>query len=683
MACPAAFSRLVSILLQELNGECVVLFLDDLLVYSRSKEEHLMHLRQLFEILRENKLYAKRSKCSIGVEQVEFLGHKVTPQGVHTQNRIVEDVLAWPVPKSIHDVQRFLGLANYYRKFIRGYAKMVQPISDIVRNHSFHWSELQDLAFKDIKSALTSAPVLAHPDPSKRFEVSTDASKFAVGATLSQDGHPIAYLSHRLSSTEERWDTGDQELLAFIIALREWDVYLKGRPFVFKTDHEPIRYLQTKARLSGRQARWLDLMQSYNYEVQHVPGKLNAAADALSRRPDHDPQLQVLRMEDSMTLQRIKDGYKEDPFCRQLLDVHADGKEPEDSKVSRFMDLYRYDGDFLMWIGANQTRIMVPDAGTLRKDLVCCYHQNGHLGVEKTYSSLSKYLFWPRMHDQVSKIIASCHSCQINKTPNKLPPGELHPHDIPSTTWEVVTTDFLTELPISKKGNDAVLVIVDKLSKRAILVATRKDVDAPEVAQLFQDSLFSKHGVPVSIISDRDPKFTAKYWKCLTQLKNARLNMSTADHPQSDGQSEIMIRTVCNMLRETVQNDKEGWDAMLSQMEYVYSASRNASTGLTPFEVDIGRIPPSPMTRALEKCSVQCQSAVEYVARIDMFKRIARDNLAAAQARQKQLADRSRRPLSFEEGDLVLLRSNELSAFTRADLPTKWRPKYLGPLRVL
>ena len=194
-----------------------------------------------------------------GVNQVDVLGYTVTADGIAMQDRLKNAILDWPTPVSVREVQQFIGLAKYYRKFIKDYAKILRPVSDIVRGKRCEWGDKQQKAFDDLKTALTSAPVLAHPSSEKEFVVSTDASKYAVGATLEQDGRTVAYLSHRLSPAESNWDTGDQELLAFMIALHEWDIYLKGRKFTFKIDHEPIRYLQTEARLSGRQSRWLDV----------------------------------------------------------------------------------------------------------------------------------------------------------------------------------------------------------------------------------------------------------------------------------------------------------------------------------------------------------------------------------------------------------------------------------------
>jgi len=202
------------------------------------------------------------------------------------------------------------------------------------------------------------------------------------------------------------------------------------------------------------------------------------------------------------------------------------------------------------------------------------------------------------------------------------------------------------------------------------------------VAQLFEDHLFSKHGVPIRLVSDRDPRFISNYWSGLTEILNIRLNMSTADHPQTDGQSENMIRTLSSMLRSSIQKAPKDWDRALSRFEFEYNASKNASTGLSPFEIDIGTVPHNPITRSLAECNTKCQRAFDAMERRNSFAQLARDNLADARARQKFYADQHRRDVAFKVGDLVMLRTDGFDIQNRADLPKKWQPKYLGPLAV-
>lgn len=693
---PATFTRLLTSLLHELNGECLVLFLDDVLIYSRSIEEHRLHLRKLFMILRKNKLYAKRTKCCIGVPEVDFLGFTVNQKGVGTQRRLISAIEEWPVPSSVKEVQSFLGLANFYRRFVKNYAKIARPLSDVTRQDNYKWESEQAESFEALKQAMTTAPVLAHPKSSEKFVLSTDASKYAVGASLVQNGHPVAFLSHRLTDVETRWTTGDQELLAFIIALKEWSVYLRGRNFVFYTDHEPIRYLQTKPKLNGRQARWLDLLQEYDFDVKHIPGVKNIVPDSLSRRADHVLQFKFMKLQDPQFRNRIIEGYTKDEWSQKMIEMwsnnFSDYKSEDYEKVKSQEDYnkvksqnmnYKYSDKLLYWIAYGKARVYVPDVDQLRKEIIEGFHCSSHLGKDKIYNSVSLYTYWKNQYRDVEKFVSSCHECQKNKTKSVRPSGELQPLGIPSECWSEITCDFVSSFPKSNRGKDTVLVIVDRLSKQAIFVPTTENVDAQAVRLLFEDALFSKHGVPSVIVSDRDPKFTSNYWKCLAELNLIELNMSTSSHPQTDGQSENLIRTLSNMIRSYIQQCPEDWDLSLSQLEFEYNCSKHKTTGLAPFEIELGRIPTNPFTKSLSDCNIKNQKAADYVERIAAYKRIARDKIAEARSSQKYYADKKRRPVAFKEGDLVMLRSETLDTFNRSTLPKKWRPKYLGPLKVI
>lgn len=456
---PAAFTRLLSTLLRDLNGDCLVLFLDDVLLYSKSIQEHRRKLRILLKILRDNNLYVKRSKCAIGAEEVDLLGYRTSREGVHTQRKIINAITEWPEPSNIKEVQSFLALTNFYGRFVKGYADISRPISDLVRQKQFIWESGQLEAFQNLKKAMTTAPVLRHPTSKLRFQVYTDASKYAVGATLQQEGHPVAFISHRLSQAENNWNTGDQELLAFIVALREWDVYHRGRKFELHTDHEPIRYLQSKARLIGRQARWLDELQSYDYDVDHVPGKHNVVADALSRRSDHI-QLKNIRIENGDLQRRIISEYAKNEWSQTIINSLNGSPSNGNSRATRQASNFSYDGVQLFWKGTEKKRAYIPDYGSLRKDITEYFHGQAHLGKDKVFNSVAMYKYWPRMYQSIEAYISTCHVCQRNKIPNRKQPGLLQPLIVPDKCWQHVTADFVTKSRKSRRGNDTVLVLL-------------------------------------------------------------------------------------------------------------------------------------------------------------------------------------------------------------------------------
>ena len=379
-------------------------------------------------------------------------------------------------------------------------------------------------------------------------------------------------------------------------------------------------------------------------------------------------------------LQRIKTGYEQDEFAKRIISLQND-RVSKSSKATQQATNFEFNDGYLLWKGTDRTRLYLPDNETQRIDMIQEFHVPAHFGTDKTYAKLTRPVYWPGMYDGTDKFCSACHDCQVNKVPNTGPQGKLQPHEIPTTVWDVITMDFLTELPRCSAGFDSVFVIVEKLSKRAIFIPTTKGVTAAGAAQLLQDEVFSKHGIPTKMVSDGDPKFKPNLWKGLAQLLNVKLNVSTSDQPQTDGQSEVMIKILSNMIRKTIQEEKENWHEVLSTMEFECKSSKNASTGLTPFEIDLGRIPHNPVTRKLEACGVKCQGAADLVDKRNAFQALARDNVAVAQAKQRHYANLKRKEVRLKIGDLILLRSEDLSAFSRADLPAKWRPEYLGPVR--
>ncbi|KAJ9520145.1 hypothetical protein QJQ45_030070 [Haematococcus lacustris] len=299
---PATFQRMMNNVFKPLINECVLVYIDDILVMSNTPEEHVQHLRQVLQLMRENKFYAKLAKCEFNKTQLAFLGHIVGSKGIAVDPAKVQVVKEWPTPRNLKDLQAFLGLANYFRRFISNFSSLAAPLTNLTSKHvaaAYDWehfggAELE--AFNALKEALCSAPVLALPDFSKPFVVCTDASLVGTGGVLMQDGRPIAYtrialsssvylVSKKMSPAETRYATGEQELLGIIRAVREWRCYLDGAVDVtILTDHNPLIYLQTQPNLSRRQVRWMEELSRYKYEIKYIPGATNVA-DPISRNP--------------------------------------------------------------------------------------------------------------------------------------------------------------------------------------------------------------------------------------------------------------------------------------------------------------------------------------------------------------------------------------------------------------
>lgn len=475
---PATFQRLMNDVLRPYLDQFALVYLDDILVYSKDARDHLRHLRLVLEALREHRLYAGVDKCAFGLSEVDFLGHRVCAAGIKTDPQKIAAVQEWPTPQTVRDVRSFLGLSGYYRRFVRHYAQLALPLTNLTRaDCPWHWGEAEQAAFDALKAALVSAPVLATPDPALPYEVYTDASGFALGAVLLQDQgqglQPLAYLSRKLNPAEQRYPTGDREMLAVIYALQEWRCYLEGTRFTVNSDHRNHIWFSTK-QLSRRQAKWALWLQSYYGDVNIVykEGKHNLS-DPLSRRADYaagdgDPteeggqrssgthaaaappaQLTQLAaaagpgsapadssgseqltasepagglgstaVAEAQLAQQIIEGYARDPYYTQ----RPDGTGPPG--LAKGIDgIYRL-----------HDRIAVPTDMDLRRDILRELHDcpsAGHLGITKTLQRVACRFWWPHMGRSVRAYVLGCASCQLNKPSNQSPGGLLQPLPVP------------------------------------------------------------------------------------------------------------------------------------------------------------------------------------------------------------------------------------------------------------
>jgi len=281
---PATFQNYMDVVFQPYLGKFVVVYIDDVAVFSKTREEHLQHLRIVFETMRKHKVFAKRRKCFFMQKKIPYLGHYISKEGIETDPKKIEAVKNWPIPTSVKQVRHFMGLAGYYRKFIRGFADLARPLTELTKETvPYEWTPHCQQAFDKLKEALMSAPILQTPNYDKDFVVTTDASNFAIGGVLAQDGLPVAFYSQKLHGAELNWTVHEKELYAVKMALEKWEHYLGQKKFKVLTDNRAITYLHTQEKLSQKQARWLEFFSRFNFEVTHTPGKDNIIADALSR----------------------------------------------------------------------------------------------------------------------------------------------------------------------------------------------------------------------------------------------------------------------------------------------------------------------------------------------------------------------------------------------------------------
>jgi hypothetical protein len=679
---PATFMRLMNDIFRPLLDKYVIIYLDDILIYSKTKEEHESHLKTVLDILRRHQLYAKLSKCDLFKTSVEFLGHVLSSDGIRPDPRKVDAVSSWPKPTSITELRSFLGLANFYRKFMKDYAKLAAPLHELLKKDASldAWTQEHDHAFDAVKALLTAAPTLVPFDPDAPTMVHCDASDGAIGAVLTQeqsDGyHPVAYESRKLTTAELKYAIHEKELLAIIHVLAAWRHYLEGQRFTCITDHDSLKYINSQPQLSRRQARWVEKLQQFDIDIKYKPGPTNVVADALSRRP-HDMLAAISTTElDQDIKTAIRTALKQDPTFRETLKNISDGVQVPDLVIG---------GDGLMYeTTQGHLRVYVPSDAELQAKILHEHHDapsSAHFGVAKTLERVSRSYYWPGQRQTVESYVKGCDACQRNKSVNAKPIGELQPLPIPEGKWETITMDFITKLPKTKRGHDAILVVVDKLSKMVHYAPTRTNAKATEVAQLFLDRVFRLHGLPKTIVSDRDSRFTGNFWRTVFKALGTKLAMSTAYHPQTDGQTERANRTLEENLRSYVNSQHDDWDDHLPVIEAAYNNAVNASTGFTPFFLNYGFHPrmPGDISAPLATCSTP--AAASFLQQLHEDLETARTNLAEAQHSQKRAADRRRRVQEFKIGDRVLLSTTNLDL----RLPGQSRKllaKWVGPFCV-
>ena len=404
------------------------------------------------------------------------------------------------------------------------FAKIAKPLSDLLKKSvSEIWDEHCYRAFGELKRRLTSAHVLKFPEFKKPFEVHTDALDFAIGGVLMQEGRPVAFESKKLSDVERRWPTHEKEMWAVVHCLKLWQHYLGLEYTKVYIDNVSVRYFETLPKITPKQWRWADVLACFNVDLIHKPGRDNVVPDALSRRQE----LRIIFTGESSLMRKIREGYQDDEESKKTLDTLRLGKKLEHFRLERGV----------VWF--KQKRMLVPK-GKLRLALLKECHDGpvaGHRGVKPTLAELVKNYYWPNLRDDVEQYLKSCVTCQQNRTQFRKEAGLLRPLPIPTKCWESVSMDFMTHLPESK-GFDSIMVVVDRVSKMAHFVPTRDTATAQEVGRLYFDKVVKHHGMQKSIISDRDPKFTSRFWRALWKKLGTELKMSTAFRPQTDGQTE-------------------------------------------------------------------------------------------------------------------------------------------------
>uniref|UniRef100_A0A4W5K794 Gypsy retrotransposon integrase-like protein 1 n=1 Tax=Hucho hucho TaxID=62062 RepID=A0A4W5K794_9TELE len=448
---PSVFQSFINDVFRDMLNRWVIVYIDDILVYSNTYEEHVQHVRTVLQRLIDHQLYAKAEKCEFHQTSTSFLGYIINQEGVAMDEKKVKAVLDWPLPVTLKEVQRFLGFANFYRRFIRNFSSVASPLTSMTKRNAPHltWSTTAQEAFAELKSRFTSAPILHHPNPELPFTVEVDASNTGIGAILSQRHgsplklYPCAYYSRKLSPAEQNYDVGNRELLAMKAAMEEWRHWLEGskHPFVILTDHKNLEYLRSAKRLNPRQARWALFFTRFDFTVTYRPGSKNTKADALSRQ--HDGVVPTESKETLLPESLIVAPIQWD-IMTELTQANSQKTPPPECPPNK---------------------TFVPrDLCQKVLQQVHSVLSSGHPGIAATVHLLQNSFWWPTLRADTIKFINECTTCNTSKHLRQLPSGLLQPLPVPHRPWSHLAIDFITDLPKSN-GNTTILTVIDRFSK--------------------------------------------------------------------------------------------------------------------------------------------------------------------------------------------------------------------------
>ena len=723
---PSSFQNYINDTLKGYLDEFCTAYIDDILIFSRSQEEHQEHVRRVLSRLLNAGLQIDIKKCEFHVKSVKFLGLVLSTEGIRMDPSKLEAIEKWPTPSNTKDIYRLIGFLNFYRRFIRNFGSIVMPLTDLMKKDApFTWGQKEKSSFMAIKEKFKENVMLQHFDWDKSARLETDASDRGTGGVLLQPDsnnvyRPVAFFSRKMNPAESNYEIYDKELLAIVQAFEEWRPELEGSSEAVEviTDHKALEYFMKSRLLSRRQARWSEFLSRFNFRICYRPGKQNGPADTLSRPPgDPDPSLK------KYLEQRLLKPHNLSPGMNQLELSAGEIQESTNSLQERIRTAILEDEDILDLINAlegknvkrikNYTlaectwdgnlvryrdKIIVPQKGsdkTLTTDIINNHHDPpiaGHQGAAATYAAISRTFFWHGLLQQVKTYVRNCHTCSRIKPSRQGYQGLLRPLPIATERWKHIAMDFVVDLPVSKDWEEneysALFVVVDRMTKQ-VHITPCKNLSARSTAYYFYRDIFRLHGLPDTIISDRGSQFTSEFWKWLCKFLQIDHHLSTAFHPQTDGQTERMNSRIEQYLRAYINFAQDDWVRYLPSAEFAINNQDSQVTGVSPFLAVYGLNPRSGSECSLNQLFSPAPASVQFerldseklLANFKMVNKFLIDNMEYHLAEQEIQANKNRVAAhDFNVGDFVWLSCKNIKSLRPC---RKLDFKNSGPFKIL
>lgn len=699
---PATFERLMESVMRNLQWKTLLIYLDDIIIFSKDMDTHLDRFEEVLQRLTVAGLKLKPSKCTLFAKQVEYLGHIISDKGVGMDPTKVSAVENWPTPKHVTDVRSFLGTTSYYRRHIAGYANLSKPLTMLTQKDiKFNWTETCEQAFQQLKNALVTGPILCYPDYKEEFWIDTDASNDGIGAVLYQKinevDRVVAYYSKQLNKAERNYCVTRKELLAVVKAVKHFRNYVYGVRFHIQTDHASLIWLLKKSEPCGQVARWMETLSAYNYTINYKKGSQNGSADGLSRQKCSNcrqcdrhfasvtAKLNVLQCTSEMAklqqedvdllpiIQTLQTQYNPTP------DERKEESQPT-FQLRKILEHLDMQNDVLVIKSYNEQsarnyRVICPRQK--QQEVIQQLHEQAHFGVQKTIAMVRQDWYWPGLTATVRRYVKTCEACQQAKhhESKKKPSGH---HLYAGRPWSVVGVDLLGPLEKSHQGNTMLLVLTDHFTRWSDAIPL-PDAKATTIVKALENSPFYYFGAPDEIHTDRGKQFLSTLFKECCEIWRAKKTQTCPYRAQANSVVERLNRTIGNSLRALlIENDDKDWDLYIPQLMKAVRASPHRITGETANFLMFGREVKLPHSLVMDRSmEPSYTSTTEYAKKLENTLHKAYQAIRDAQIKVRD--SDTEEPSIFRKGDMVWLQSK----FFKPGKTHKLQAKYHGPYDIL